>query len=189
MSCAKQGTIAILYYVDQDPDLSEFLEKGCGCKRNDGKPCYTLFSRDHYEGLRMQCKELSWDELDLVLLRQISVLLSHDQDTNARKPLPRQRSSMAFYHGGVRICRKTFQKLHGIGIGSNTVEYTHTHTRTMYAHTHIHIRTHMHIHVRIQCIRTHTHAHVRIHIHTHTCTYYTCIHIHTQHYFTVSFCS
>lgn len=66
--------------------------------------------------MRMQCRELSRDELDLVLLGQIAALLANNSDTIAPKPLPRQRSSMAFYHGGVQICRKTFQKLHGIGI-------------------------------------------------------------------------
>ena len=63
----------------------------------------------------MQCAELSWNELDLVL-GQKSALLSNNADTNAHRPsTPRQRSTMAFYHGGVRICRVTFQKLHGIG--------------------------------------------------------------------------
>ena len=36
----------------------------------------------------MQYKELSKDKLDLVLLGQISALLSHDQATIACKPLP-----------------------------------------------------------------------------------------------------
>ena len=57
-----------------------------------------MFSRDHYEGVRMQCRELSREELDLVL-GQISALLSNNQDTNALKSLPQQHSSMAFYHG------------------------------------------------------------------------------------------
>ena len=66
---------------------------------------YALFSRDHYDGMRMQCRELSRDELDLVLLGQIAPLLANNSDTIAPKPLPRQCSSMAFYHGGVQICR------------------------------------------------------------------------------------
>ena len=64
----------------------------------------------------MQYTELSRDEFDLVSLGQIAALLIHTSNTIAPKPLPRQRSSMAFYHGGVQICRKTFPKLHGIGI-------------------------------------------------------------------------
>ena len=98
-----------------------------------------------------------------------------------------------FYHGGVQICRKTFQKLHGIYRYriNHSIVHSHTHTQTMYAHTytHAHICTHIHTH-------THTHMHTCTNTHaytyTHTCTYmyeYICIHIHTQHYFTVSFCS
>ena len=53
----------------------------------------TLFSRDHYESMRMQRRELSRDELDLVILVQIAALLAHTSNTIAPKPLPRQRSS------------------------------------------------------------------------------------------------
>lgn len=88
--------------------------------------------------MRIQCKELSREELNLVLLGQISALLSHNQDTNARNPLPRQRSSMEFYHGGIRICRKTFQKLHGIGTilqpQYNTPTQTYKHIQTHIQH-------------------------------------------------------
>ena len=99
----------------------------------------------------MQCRELTRNELDLVLLGQISALLSSDQDTNAKKPLPCKRSNMAFYHGGVRICRITFQKLHGIGtIPVNTYTHaciphtcTHTHTLT-HTHTHTHTKANQH---------------------------------------------
>ena len=75
----------------------------------------------------MQCSELSRKELDLVLLGQISALLSSDPDTREKKP--RQRSNMAFYHVGVRICRTTFQKLHGIG----TID-KHTHVQSIQLH-------------------------------------------------------
>ena len=69
--------------------------------------------------------------LDLVLLGQISALLSSDQDTNAKKPLPHKHSNMAFYHGEARICRITFQKLHGIGtIAVNTPAHMHARTHT-----------------------------------------------------------
>ena len=104
---------------DPDPDLTRFLEKGCGCKRAQGKPCFTLFSRAHYEDYRQQCRALTRDELDLVLLGQIMALLSNDTETgpkSSKAPSPRQRSAMLFHHGGWRICGKTFQKLHGIGM-------------------------------------------------------------------------
>ena len=114
---------------------SAFLEKGCGCKRNQGKPCYTLFSRDHYESVQMQCSELTRNELDLVLLGQ--ALLSSDPDTAASNQ--RKRSNMAFYHGGARICRITFQKLHGIGTmiseHAHVLTCTHAHMHTQSYHT------------------------------------------------------
>ena len=94
--------------------------------------------------------KLSRDELDLVLIGQISALLSNNQATNSKKA--RQRSNMAFYHGGVRICRTTFQKLHGTGIRMNYVHslaHTHllkfAHTATPHTHTHTGIHT-QHIH-------------------------------------------
>ena len=62
---------------------------------------------------------LTRDELDLVLLGQIMALLSNDAETGAKSkkaPTTRQRSAMLFHHGGRRICGKTFQKLHGIGM-------------------------------------------------------------------------
>ena len=64
---------------DPDPDLTRFLENGCGCKRAKGKPCSTLFSRAHNEDYRQQCMALTRDELDLVLLGQIITLLSNDR--------------------------------------------------------------------------------------------------------------
>ena len=95
----------------------------------------------------MQCSELTRNELDLVLLGQISALLSSDPDTAANNQ--RKRSNMAFYHG-VRICRITFQKLHGIGtMISEHATRTHMHT-----HTHAHDHT-----IPISFIYTHMHAH------------------------------
>ena len=129
------------------------------------------FSQAHYESVRLQCKELSRDELYLVLLGQISALLSNNQATNSKKA--RQRSNMAFYHGGVRICRTTFQKLHGIGIRimcthshkthTHLLTFSHTatpHTPNTHTHTHTHTHT-QHIHPHPSPPHTHTHIHRR----------------------------
>ena len=64
----------------------------------------------------MQCAELSRTELDLVILGQIAALLKDTSETGGhRPPSQRQRTTMAFHHHGVPICRETFLKLHGIG--------------------------------------------------------------------------
>ena len=96
------------------PKLTAFLEQGCGCKQNGGKPCYTSFSREQYEASRMQCAELSWKELNLVILGQISALLPSSSQNNTHRPST-QRQCMAFHHHGVPVCWVTFLKLHGIG--------------------------------------------------------------------------
>ena len=64
----------------------------------------------------MQCAELSWKELALVILGQISALLpsSSSQTSSSRTPST-QRHHMAFHHHGVPVCREIFLKLHGIG--------------------------------------------------------------------------
>ena len=106
----------LIQQTDADPKLTSFLNKGCGCKRNRGQPCFAAFSREQYETSRMQCAELSRDELDLVILGQLAALLMNTDNTTAHRPSGRrQRSVMSFHHGGVQICRDTFLKLHGIG--------------------------------------------------------------------------
>lgn len=101
---------------DSDPQLTAFLVSGCGCKQDQGKPCFQSFPREHYESLRMQCAELTRNDLDLILFGQLSALLSTTASTQSHRPATsRQRSSMTFYHRGIRVCRKTFLILHGIG--------------------------------------------------------------------------
>ena len=35
-----------------DNALAMFLAKGCGCKKACGRPCYTLFTKQHYQEIR-----------------------------------------------------------------------------------------------------------------------------------------
>ena len=111
--------------ADSDSELEQFLEKGCGCKRASGRPCYTLFSREHYQEIRWQCAELTRVELDMVLMGQIMATLSNDPETSSAKfrhtPTQRKLSSMAFFHGGHQVCGRTFRKLHGIGMHKCTL--------------------------------------------------------------------
>ena len=70
-----------------------------------------------------ECAELTWDQLDLVILGQIMANITLDDvgRKSGHTPVSRTRSYVAFYHHGYRICRDTFLQLHGIG---NTVLYT-----------------------------------------------------------------
>ena len=80
-----------------------------------GKPCYLLFTREHYKEMQDQCMEKTKELLDNVILGHIE---AHDEVVGSRSKhalTPRQRSNMHFYHHGLRICRATFLELHGIG--------------------------------------------------------------------------
>ena len=63
----------------------------------------------------MQCAELSWKELDVVILGQISALIPSSSQTSSSRRPSTQQHRMAFHHHGVPVCRETFLKLHGIG--------------------------------------------------------------------------
>jgi len=103
---------------DGDKSLERFLQEECGCKYARG-PCSRLFTQEQYEHVRLDCRDLSRKELDLVVLGQIMAGLSNDPETSDLRyrhgEKARERSSMAFYHHGHRICGTTFRMLHGIG--------------------------------------------------------------------------
>ena len=82
-----------------DSDVEKFLEKWCRCRRATGRPCCTLFSKEHYRDLRWQCAELTRDELDIVLIGLIMATLLNDPETSTKyrhTPTQRKLSSMAF---------------------------------------------------------------------------------------------
>ena len=90
--------------------------KGCGCKRDGGKPCSAAFSREQFEYSRMQCAELSRAELDMAILGQLAALLISTPQTSGHRPSnQRHRTKMAFHFNGKPTCRDTFLVLHGIG--------------------------------------------------------------------------
>ena len=112
-----------------------------------------LFSCDHYEDVGLQCRELSRDELDLVLLGQTSTLLSNDQDTNAPNPL-------AALQYGILPWRNT-------NLSQDLSETTWNRYRTNHSITHTcpHPAAHVHVHTP-----THSYSLTCRYAHTHACT-------------------
>ena len=109
--------------IDDDEDAEEgriarFLAAGCSCKLDDGGPCHRMFSAAQCRSHRDECRELSHDELDLVVMGELRALLQNDtltQKTKSRNS-KRVRSSTQFRIGGHRVCVKTFCFLHSIGV-------------------------------------------------------------------------
>ena len=55
----------------ENEKIVKFMNSGCTCRFNKGKPCYTLFEESHYRSIRNSCAELDHDSLDLVVKAQI----------------------------------------------------------------------------------------------------------------------
>ena len=61
---------------------------------------------------------LTREELDFVILGQIMANVRCEDGVGARsehRNVPRQHSSMCFFHRSTRICKETFLALHGVG--------------------------------------------------------------------------
>ena len=105
--------------VKSDYDVCvEFVERTCGCKKADGKPCSSLFPLEHFAEMRSQAFLMTHQELDLVLLGSLMTTLHDHEDTVARgrhKPVKRKKITSHFMHNGYHVCINTFAFLYGIG--------------------------------------------------------------------------
>ena len=55
----------------EDEKVKIFLENGCGCNFNKGRPCFNQFPETHYREMRNNCAELDHHSLDHVIIGQI----------------------------------------------------------------------------------------------------------------------
>ena len=98
--------------------VERFLSDGCGCDLANGG-CSNVFMADSLESYRRECGELTRVELDMALLGQLSAFTNNStltvHSTKDRHPSTSwQKSYRTFWHGGQRVCRKTFLFLHTI---------------------------------------------------------------------------
>ena len=101
-----------------DEKVSAYLARGCGCKKNDGRPCSAAFSGEEVMAYRFDIAELERCELDMVLLAQLHAGMNADDLlTNTRgssRPQVRQRVTFTYMFKGKHICREMFAFLHNI---------------------------------------------------------------------------
>ena len=105
--------------VEERQKVLDFFTKGCGCAIFKDRPCSGMFNYEYIYDFRSQCAELTREELDMMLLGQLSALTdTSEQSANSlvhrHSPASRQRSYTHFVHRGKRICRNTFLFLHNI---------------------------------------------------------------------------
>ena len=75
---------SIVIDVDQVWDrekerIEAYVLCGCSCQYGvDESPCHSLFSAIKYEEMRNECRELSQDKLDLVIMGELRALTFRD---------------------------------------------------------------------------------------------------------------
>ena len=100
-------------YDGEERRIAHFLSGGCTCKLHGGRPCHTPFSASQLRAMRDEYRQLTCDELDMVVMGQLRALCQSDptQKTKAKNTEPR-RTMMLCRFGGHRICLETFCFLH-----------------------------------------------------------------------------
>ena len=115
---------SVVVESEESPDQEEaridlFLSSGCSCQYGPrNTPCHRLFSAAQYREMRDECRELTRDELDLVIMGQLRALTLRDSCTQGSKraATTRVQTQTQFRFGGHQICMKTFCFLHNIGL-------------------------------------------------------------------------
>ena len=107
--------------VDETGMVQQFMQRGCGCRKWDGKPCSQQFLIDYVKNTRLAFMDLSSTELDLLVMGQLLAttnttnLTIHSLDWRHQTEV-RQKRYSNHYHQGNTICAVVFRFLHGIGI-------------------------------------------------------------------------
>lgn len=101
-----------------DEEVSEYLERGCGCTKYRNGPCSASLSSEEVTSYRLSISEMDRAELDLILLAQLNAGMNADDLlTNTRgtaRPAVRQRVTFSYLLRGKSICREMFIFLHKI---------------------------------------------------------------------------
>ena len=98
--------------------VARFLAGGCKCKLNDGNSCYLLFTSSQISSVRDDCRQLTKDQLDMVVMGQLRALCQRDSVTQKSKAINtgRKRTNTPYRYGGHRICQTTFLFLHNMSV-------------------------------------------------------------------------
>ena len=120
--------------ISEEEKIEQFVTEGCQCNLGPKKtPCYKKITVDHYKSVRSQMKELTYEELDLVVLAQLMATSFRASMTRSEE---RSRTYTFFFHGGERSCQDTFRFLHTIGHFKFKALKTHFAARGLEPRTH-----------------------------------------------------
>jgi hypothetical protein len=99
--------------------ITRFILEGCKCQLNSGSPCSSLLSAADLLAARDECRQLTREQMDMVVMGQLCALCHRDPQTQKSKTrnTDRKRTTTLFRYGGYRVCQKVFLFLHSL---SNT---------------------------------------------------------------------
>ena len=99
---------------EEERRIARFLASGCSCKLLDDAPCSSQFSASMLQSTRDECRQLSREQLDMVVMGQLHALCRSDPLTqkNKARNSERKRTSTQFRFQGNRVCKDTFVFLH-----------------------------------------------------------------------------
>ena len=76
---------------EEEGRIARFLAGGCSCKLHDGTPCCTQFMASMLQEARAECRQLSREQLDMVVMGQLRALFQRDSLTQRSKALNFER--------------------------------------------------------------------------------------------------
>ena len=83
----------------EERKVTQFVASGCKCNLGPkGTPCHKLFSATQYQEMRDECRELTREELDLVVMGELRALTL--QDGKTQRASDRVRTFLKFQFGG-----------------------------------------------------------------------------------------
>ena len=90
-------------------DTKKYFDQGCHCTGGDTKGgCVKQFALDEYEDIVLNLRELTKEQLDLVVLGQLQAI-APSSFSNKLKKSP----SLCMYRG-LRVCWQTFCFIHSV---------------------------------------------------------------------------
>ena len=91
---------------EEEGRIARFLAGGCLCKLHDGTPCCTQFTASMLQEARAECRQLSREQLDMVVMGQLRALCQRDSLTQRSKArnFERKRTCTLFNFQGHRVC-------------------------------------------------------------------------------------
>ena len=98
--------------------IARFLKSGCSCKLLDGIPCSAQFTALILQEARDECRQLTREQLDMVIMGQLRALCHMEPSTQKKtaRNSQRMRTCTPFHFRGHRVCRNTFVFLHTMSI-------------------------------------------------------------------------